>query len=87
MCGRDVAYVTCSGIPLTNILGPTIEPSLMRSRMAMSLFCIAPRSRTVVTPASRVRAAFLRARNTVTAGCSSNMLSSNGFTPDSGSQL
>ena len=48
--------------------GPIISPRLIRSRMAMSMYWSAPRSRTVVTPASSVRIAPLRARNTSTAG-------------------
>src|SRR6266404_1200241 len=48
--------------------GPTISPRLIRSRMAMSMYWSEPRSRTVVTPASSVRIAPLRAKNTSTAG-------------------
>src|SRR6266850_2893939 len=48
--------------------GPIISPRLIKSRMAISRYWSAPRSRTVVTPDSRVRIAPFLARNSSIAG-------------------
>ena len=68
MPGLYGVLVMYSPYPHTNMRGPIISPRLIKSRMAMSMYWSAPRSRTVVTPASSVRIAPLRARNTSTAG-------------------
>ena len=66
--GRSGVLVTCSPSPATNMRGPVIAPRPIRSRMARSIPSEEPRSRTVVTPVSRVLRAFSCARKTVTAG-------------------
>src|SRR5215210_8826499 len=54
--------------------GPVIAPRWIRSRMAVSMLSNEPRSRTVVTPDSKVFLAFSCARKTVTAGPSPQLL-------------